>query len=145
MKRSSDTLTGDLFEVPIPAASLPGALDYGMAVRRLLSDAIKASDINASQIAARMSELIGHPISEHQLHAWTAPSREGWRFPLEYLPAFEAAAETHALTAWLAATRGGRLLVGREALNAELGRLERLRDEAGRKIKQLKNVMGEEA
>ena len=145
MKRATDTMTGDLFEVPIPAASLPGALDYGMAVRRLLADAIKASYINASQIAARMSELIGHPISEHQLHAWTAPSREGWRFPLEYLPAFEAAAETHALTAWLAATRGGRLLVGREALNAELGRLERLRDEAGRKIKQLKNVMGEEA
>lgn len=143
MKRHVDPLTGDLFEVPMPAASLPGALDYGLAVRRLLVDAIKASEINASQIAARMSELIGHPISEHQLHAWTAPSREGWRFPLEYLPAFEVAAETHALTAWLAATRGGRLLVGREALNAELGRLERLRDEAGRKIKQLKNVMGE--
>ncbi|MDP2808677.1 MAG: hypothetical protein Q8O34_00845 [Rhodocyclaceae bacterium] len=145
MKRAADTLTADLFEVPMPAASLPGALDYSLAVRRLLADAIKASDINANQIAARMTELIGHPISEHQLHAWTAPSREGWRFPLEYLPAFEAAAETHAITAWLANTRGGRLLVGREALNAELGRLERLRDEAGRKIKQLKNVMGGES
>lgn len=143
MKRLADTQTGDLFAVPLPAASLPGALDYGLAVRRLLVDAVKASDINASQIAARMSELIGHPISEHQLHAWTAPSREGWRFPLEYLPAFESSVETHALTAWLADTRGGRLLIGREALNAELGRLERLRDDAGRKIKQLKSVMGE--
>lgn len=143
MKRAADTLTGDLFEVPMPAVSLPGALDYGLAVRQLLVDAIKASPLNARDMASRMSELIGHPISEHQLHAWTAPSREGWRFPLEYLPAFEAAAETHAITAWLASTRGGRLLVGREALNAELGRLERLRDDAGRKIKQLKNVMGE--
>lgn len=143
MKARNDALTGDLFEVPMPASTLPGALDYGLAVRHLLVDAIKASPLNAVQIAARMTELTGHPISEHQLHAWTAPSREGWRFPLEYLPAFEAAAETHAITAWLAATRGGRLLVGREALNAELGRLERLRDEAGRKIKQLKNVMGE--
>lgn len=143
MKRPPDTVTGDLFEVPMPASTLPGALDYSLAVRQLLVDAIKASPLNAVQIAARMTELTGHIVSEHQLHAWTAPSREGWRFPLEYLPAFEAAVETHAITAWLAATRGGRLLVGREALNAELGRLERLRDEAGRKIKQLKGVMGD--
>ena len=143
MRRGQDILTGDLFAVPVPASSLPGALDYGLAVRRLLVEAIKASPLNAFQIAARMSELTGVTITEHQLHAWTAPSREGWRFPLEYLPAFESAAETHAITAWLADTRGGRLLVGREALNAELGRLERLRDDAGRKIKQLKTVMGE--
>lgn len=145
MKRGADLMTGDLFAVPVAANALPGALDYGLAVRQLLGDAIKASPLNARQIAARMAELTGTDITEHQLHAWTAPSRESWRFPLEYLPAFEAAAETHAITAWLAATRGGRLLVGREALNAELGRLERMRDEAGRKIKQLKSVMGEEA
>ncbi|MDD5176798.1 MAG: hypothetical protein PHQ05_10290 [Sterolibacterium sp.] len=143
--RRHDPLTGDLFEVPAPAATLPGAQDYSLAVRRLLSDAIKASPLNASQIAARMSELTGTTITEHQLHAWTAPSREGWRFPFEYQPAFETAAETHALTAWLADVRGGRLLVGREALNAELGRLERVRDDAGKKIKQLKTVMGEDA
>lgn len=138
-----DQATADMFAVPVPASPLPGALDFGLAVRRLLSDAIKASPYNASQITARMTDLIGVTITEHQLHAWTAPSRESWRFPLEYLPAFEAAAETHAITAWLAATRGGRLLIGRDALNAELGRLERARDEAAKKIKQLKTVMGE--
>jgi hypothetical protein len=138
-----DKITCDMFAVPVPAAPLPGALDFSLAVRRLLSDAIKVSPYNTAKIAAGMTDLIGAQITEHQLHAWTAPSREGWRFPLEYLPAFEAAAETHSITAWLADTRGGRLLVGREALNAELGRLERMRDEAGRKIKQLKNVMGE--
>lgn len=143
MKRPADTLTGDLFAVPVAPAALPGALDYGLAVRQLLVDAVKSSPLNARELAARMADLTGHPISEHQVHAWTAPSREGWRFPLEYLPAFEAAAETHAITAWLAATRGGRLLVGREALNAELGRQERLIDAARQKIKQLKNVMGE--
>lgn len=140
-----DSVTRDMFEVPAPAATLPGAQDYTLAVRRLLSNAIKASPLNASQIAARMTELMGVQISEHQIHAWTAPSREGWRFPLEYLPAFETAAETHDLTAWLADVRGGRLLVGRDALNAELGRLERVRDDAGKRIKQLKTVMGEEA
>ena len=144
MKRP-DTLTGDLFMVPVEPERLPGALDYGLALRRLLAESIKDCPANAHAIASRMAELTGHPITEHQLHAWTAPSREGWRFPLEYLPAFEAATETVAITAWLAATRGGRFLVGREALNAELGRLERMRDDAGRKIKQLKSVMGEES
>lgn len=122
---------------------LPGAMDYGLAVRRLLSDAIKDCPLNTCQIAARMSELTGQQITEHQLHAWTAPSREGWRFPFEYQPAFEAAVETHAITAWLASVRGGQLHIGRDVLHAELGRLERLRDEAAKKIKQLKNIMGE--
>lgn len=142
MTRPPDTRTGDLFAVPVPAESLPGAMDYSLAIRRMIAEAIKGCPLNAAQIAGRMAELTGAGITEHQLHAWTAPSREGWRFPLEYLPAFEAAVETHAITAWLADTRGGRLLVGREALNAELGRLERQRDETGRKIKQLKLQMG---
>ncbi|MEW5942923.1 MAG: hypothetical protein AB1710_03605 [Pseudomonadota bacterium] len=143
MRRQIDRLTGDLFEVPVPAEPLPGAMDYSLAVRRLMADAIKASPYNAAQIAARMAELTGQNITEHQLHAWTAPSRESWRAPLEFIPAFEAAAETTTLTAWLAGVRGGRLLIGREALNAELGRLERQRDEAARKIKQLKTQMGD--
>lgn len=143
MARPHDRHTGDLFAVPVPDEPLPGAMDYSLAVRRLMADAIKASPHNARDIAARMAELTGQNITEHQLHAWTAPSREAWRAPLEFIPAFEAAAETTALTAWLAGVRGGRLLIGREALNAELGRLERLRDEAARKIKQLKSTMGE--
>lgn len=142
MRRAPDPLTMDMFVVPAPAEQLPGAMDYGLAVRRLMASAIKASPMNAAEIAARMSDLTGQTITEHQLHAWTAPSREGWRAPLEFIPAFEAAAETTSLTAWLASVRGGRLLIGRDALNAELGRLERMRDEAGRKIKQLKQVMG---
>ena len=133
----------DLFAVPEPAALVPGALNYGLDVRRLMITAIRGCPLNTRQIAARMSELIGAPITEHQLHAWTAISRKKWRFPLEYLPAFEAAVETHSITAWLAGVRGGRLYIGRDVLNAELGRLERLRDEATKKIQQLKNVMGD--
>ena len=143
MTRRPDPLTGDMFAVPVPASPLPGALDFNLAVRRVMADAIKASPLSAAMGAARMSELTGVQITEHQLHAWTAPSREAWRFPFEYVPAFEVAFETIALTAWLADVRGGRLLMGRDALNAELGRLERLRDEAAKKIKQIKNVMGE--
>lgn len=57
--------------------------------------------------------------------------------------ALEAACETHVLTHWLAEKRGGQLLVGKAALDAEIGKLERARDEAGKRIRQLKHVMGE--
>ncbi|HEX8963784.1 MAG TPA: hypothetical protein VF801_12345 [Rhodocyclaceae bacterium] len=120
-------------------------MDYSLAIRKLMADAIKESPLNAADISARMSELTGQTITVHQLHAWTAPSREAWRPPFEYIPAFEVACQTHTLGAWYASIRGGRLLVGRDALNAELGRLERLRDDAGKKIKQLKQAMGEDA
>lgn len=136
-------MTGDLFEVPVPDEPLPGAMDYALAIRSMMAAAIKASPLNARDIASRMSELTGQNVTEHMLHAWTAPSRESWRPPFEFMPAFEAACETHALSAWFSSVRGGKMLIGREALNAELGRLERSRDEAARRIKQLKTQMGE--
>lgn len=143
MSRAPDTVTPDLFEVPAEPAELPGAMDHGLAVRRLLAAAVKAAPLNGAQIAARMTELTGAAVSEHMLHAWCAPSREAWRFPLEYLPAFEAAAHTHALTAWLAQVSGGRLYLGRDALQAELGRLEARRDETSRLIREVKRRLGD--
>ncbi len=143
MRRVHDPLTLDMFEVPVARAPLPGALDVGLAVRHLLSDLLKASPINRFAVAARMAELTGHEITKHQLDSWTAESREGWRFPLEYLPALEVACETHQVTSWLADLRGCKLLVGKEALDAEIGKLERLKEEAARKIRQLKQAMGE--
>lgn len=143
MRRVQDSMTMDLFEVPVPRAPLPGALDVGLQVRHLISDLLKDCPRNRFEIAARMSELLGHDITKHQLDSWTAESREGWRFPLEYLPAFEVACETTAITAWIADLRGGQVLMGKEVLNAEIGKLERLKEDAARKIKQLKQAMGE--
>jgi hypothetical protein len=144
MKPHHDPLTLDLFEVPVARNPLPGALDVGLALRHLLSDLLKTTPRGRFEVAARMSELLGHEISKHQLDAWTAESREGWRFPLEYLPAFEVALETHRVTAWLADLRGCRVAVGKHALDAEIGKLERLRDSASRRIRELKQIMGEE-
>ncbi len=143
MKRRTDTLTLDLFEVPEPTAPMPGALNFGLVLRRLLSDLLKGCPYSREIVAARMSELTGEPISKHQLDSWTAESREGWRFPLEYLPAFEVAVETTGLIAWVSSVRGGRVLMGKEALDAEIGKLERLKEDAAKKIRQLKLAMGE--
>lgn len=143
MRRVHDPLTLDLFEVPVARTPLPGALDVGLAVRHLISDLLKAQPRTRFAVAAHMSELLGHEITKHQLDSWTAESREGWRFPLEYLPAFEVAVETHQVTTWLADLRGCKVLVGKEALDAEIGKLERLRDDAARRIRQLKQAAGE--
>lgn len=143
MRRIHDPLTLDLFEVPVPRVPMPGALDVGLAVRHLISDLLKVSPRNRFEIAARMSELLGHEITKHQLDSWTAESRDGWRFPLEYLPAFEVAVETHQLTTWLADLRGCKVLVGKEALDAEIGKMERLKESASKRIKELKHAMGE--
>lgn len=152
MKARRDSLTLDLFEVPVARLPLPGALNFGLQIRHMLNTEI-GKHSNATRIAAQMSDLVGHTVSPGQVHNWTAPSREeidgpdgkvrSYRFPLEYLPAFEVACETHAITAWLADVRGCKVLVGKEALDAEIGKLERLKEDAAKKIKQLKHAMGE--
>lgn len=145
MRRVSDLLTPDLFEVPVPVRPIPGALAVGPALRGLLSDLLKRGPGSRHDVAARMSELTGDHISKHQLDSWTAESREGWRFPLEYLPAFEEAVHTHDVTAWVADLRGARLSVGREALEAQLGRVAQQRDELARQERVLKKLLGEQA
>ncbi|AUN95906.1 hypothetical protein [Pseudazoarcus pumilus] len=144
MPRRVDPLTMDLFEVPVPVRPTPGALAIGPALRGLLSDLLKRSPMSRFEVAARMSELTGDHISKHQLDSWTAESREGWRFPLEYLPALEAALETHEITAWIADLRGARLSVGRDALEAQLGKVSRKRDELARQERELKKLLGEQ-
>ncbi len=145
MRRAADPLTLDLFAIPAPVVPSVGALDVGMALRHLLSELLKATPLTRYQVAAKMAELTGHDISKHQLDSWTAESREGWRFPLEYLPAFEVAVETHDVTAWLAELRGARLSVGREALESQLGRIATMKDELARQEKALKKLLGESA
>lgn len=143
MNSRHDSYTLDLFEVPAPRTPVPGALDVGLALRGLLSQLLKDSPLSRFDVAARMSELTGHEVTKHQLDSWTAESREGWRFPLEYLPALEVALGTHDVTAWLADLRGARLSVGREALEAQLGRLGRMKDDLARQERALKKMLGE--
>jgi hypothetical protein len=142
-----DPLTADLFElvvVPVARAPKPGALDIGAQLRSLLSEQIKASPLSRHQLAARMSELLGHEVSKHQLDSWTAESRDGWRFPLEYLPALEVALETHDVIAWLADLRGAKLAVGREALETQLGKVERMKSELRKQETAIKKLLGEQ-
>ena len=142
--KSADPYTADLFEVPSPVHPVPGALSLGTPLRGLLSDVLKRAPMSRFDVAARMSELTGDHISKHQLDSWTAESRNAWRFPLEYLPAFEAAVQTHEITAWIADLRGARLSIGREALEAQLGKVSQMRDELAKQERAIKKLLGEQ-
>lgn len=143
MARARDTHTLDLFEVPQPAAPLPASMDYGPLVAHMVSDLLRGAGCDRHEVAARMSRLTGKEVSKYMLDAWSSESREAYNVPFYLVPVLEAACSTHVLTNWLAGVRGGRLLIGREALNAELGRLEHVRAQAGQKIRDLKKLMGE--
>lgn len=138
-RRVADAAVGDLFAIPRAAAALPGAMDYRAAVSMVLSEMLRGAAHDRHQVAADASRLTGKDVSKYMLDAYTAESREDFNLPLYLVPALEAACESRALTAWLAEVRGAQLVVGADALNAELGRLERLRDGTAEQIKALKD------
>lgn len=138
-----DQHTADLFEVPQPAAPMPSSMDYRSEVAHLVSQALREAEGDRYDVAARMSRLTGHEVSKYMLDAWSSEAREAYNMPFYQAPVLETACGTYALSSWLADKRGGQLLVGKEALNAELGKLERLKEDASKKIRELKRLMGE--
>lgn len=120
-KRRTDDHTLDLFHA---GAGLGRTCHHGPALRHLLSRLLTDAPCDRSEVAARMSRLLGVDVTKHQLDSWTAESREGWRFPLEYLPAFERALETRAVTRWVAELAGGAYATPLDLLHQELGRVQ---------------------
>lgn len=142
-RRQAESLVPCLFEVPEPPSHDAGSQCHRVAVCHLVGRMLKETPQDRYEIAASMSRLCGREVSKYMLDAYAAEGREEFNAPAYLLPALEIACENYLFTNWLASVRGGRFLVGQEALNAELGRLERVRDEAASKIKSLKKVMGE--
>lgn len=137
-----DTQTLDLFAIPEPAP-LPASHDFRAVVSHLVADALKQHPADRYDAAAKISRLAGRDVSKFMLDAYASEAREEFNMPLYLVAAFEAALGTHALTNWLTSVRGGRLFIGCESLTAELGRLEQIRDNATKKIRELKRRMGE--
>lgn len=127
--------TMDMFRDPIPDTR-PGGLAMGEEVRGLLVDAIRdARDkgLSRERIADGMTRVIGEPVTVDQLNTWTATSKRGWRFPLEYLAAFAAVTGDTSLLGRVCERLGGMYLPAREAIVAKIGmaEMERRRVAAG--------------
>ena len=142
-RRSKDTQTLDLFEVPRPAAPHPASMDYRATVASLTAQMLKDAEGDRYAVAGVMSRLTGKEVSKAMLDSYTSEAREAWNLPFWIAPALEQACGSHELTNWLADIRGGRLLLGKENLAAQLGRMIKAKEETEQQIKRLKKLMGE--
>jgi len=142
--RIRDSHTADMFELlPQPPASTEGSLECRKTIAGIMSESLKGHSLDRFQIAAEMSRLLGREISKHMLDAYTAESRTEHIPPLDTAMAFDIATGNFSLINFYASKLGARVSIGRDALHAELGKLEHLRQDASKRIRELKRMMGE--
>lgn len=144
MRRLKDDKTLDIFSVPQPVLFIPGLGNYASQVSELVSEILKGSELDRYEIAARMSRLSGDDVSKNMLDAWASPARADHNLPLYRAALLEEVCASHVLTNWQVHLRGGRVAYGREALDTELGRLERVAANATRQARELKKLLGED-
>ncbi|KAF1009094.1 MAG: hypothetical protein GAK28_00727 [Luteibacter sp.] len=132
--------TGDLFEIPQPPKPVPGTMDYRPLVSELAStmfeDAARLG-LDRHAIAAEASRLTGKDVSKSMLDGYTAPARDAFNLPLWLAPVLETICQSTTLGNWHAHMRGGRLLVGADTLDAEIGRAIRERATADARLREL--------
>lgn len=139
-----DSRTADLFDVPRPAAPVPGGMDYRPLITAMVGQMLDAAarlGKDRFQVAAEVSRLVGREVSKYMLDAYSAPSREDYNAPAWLMAPLEVVSESWTYSRWLAEVRGGRLLIGRDALAAELGRIERQKDELARTAQAIKEQL----
>ncbi|MEP7041891.1 MAG: hypothetical protein ABI843_02445 [Dokdonella sp.] len=132
---------GDLFDVPRPAAQIPASMDYRPVLAGIVSQMLEQATTAGKDryaVAAEMSRLAGKEISKYMLDAYSANSREEYNIPAWLMPLLEVACGSYLYSNWLAEVRGGRMMIGRDALAAELGRLERQKGELAREEKAIR-------
>ena len=115
----------------------------GLRIKKLINQSIKESDFSRIQVANRMSEQLGIEITQSQLDAWTAESKNAHRFPLEYLPAFVNATESWALIIEACRMCGGQFNKGEEILHAEIGKIKDMQRQLKEREKAIQKMLGQ--
>ncbi|MBI5634894.1 MAG: hypothetical protein HZA15_15610 [Nitrospirae bacterium] len=116
-----------------------GSLDIDTELRHAISQDLKKAavpctgrELSRYDVAARMSELVGHEITKSQLDNWTAEAHDKHRFPAQYLPAFVIATGGQRRAFEVLSKKAGLFaLPGPDALRSEIQRL----DEEEKRIK----------
>jgi hypothetical protein len=143
MRRIIDTLSGDLFaSIPQAHPMAPGAWRFRVEIAHAMGEAIRASSKDRYQIAADMGRLLGREVSVNTLDKYTSEAAEEHHPSLETAIAFDAATGQMALVSLFAEKLGGRVLPGKQSLQAELGRLEMMKQEIAKQERVIKRVLG---
>lgn len=98
-----------------------GSKDISVKLKNLITAIIKKCSLSRYQIAGRMSELLDAEISKAMIDAWTAESKEGHRFPAEYIPAFCAATGDISILELLCGSSNCQCVKSENQLKLELG------------------------
>lgn len=119
----------------------PGSMNISNQLRGELSEGLRQSRLSRFEVAARMSELVGVEITKSQLDSWTAESKEYHRFPAEYLPAFCKVTGHKEPLSVMARLVQCYLLESKEALHAELGKIDQAKRDLTKKEKAVRDLL----
>ena len=127
-----------------------GTLNISSKFKSILSKCVSQCKYSAPQIACRMTEYldtgeVDSPIiTHHVVYSWCAQSKEGYRIPAEYVPAFCYAVESFEPIEFLAAQTDRYLMPSKDALRSEIQKkdelIEGLRKEKERMILFLEQI-----
>ena len=145
MKRLIDSLSGDLFaSIPKAYPMLPGAWNFRVEIAHVMGEAIRSCGLDRYAIAADMGRLLGREVSINTLDKYTSEAAEGHHPSLETAIAFDQVTGQMGLLAMYAGKLGCSVLPGKDALLAELGKLEQMKGEIARQERAIKRVLGGE-
>lgn len=131
----------DYFVVPTPAKVRPGSISgFDAELRQALSQSLKENPLSRYEVAAKMSEMLGDDVSKNMLDAYTAESRETHQISVVRLVAMILATRDYDLLAMVAGKVGCRLLVGEEAVAAEVGFIDQEIEELRARRAELKRL-----
>lgn len=119
----------------------PGSMNISNQLRGEISEGLRQSGLSRFEVAARMSELVGVEITKSQLDSWTAESKEGHRFPAEYLPVYCQVTGYNEPLRMMARMVQCFLLESEDALHAELGRIDRAKKDLNKKEKAVRDLL----
>jgi len=139
-----DRFTGDLFaSIPRPRPDIGGGMDFRAELSHLVAEMLATAHragVDRWAVAANASRLAGREVSKQMLDGYTSEAREAFNLPLWLVPALEVSCGSTELTSWLAEVRGGRLVLGAAALDAEIGRMEAELDDQKARLTELKTL-----
>lgn len=131
----------DYFVVPTPTEVRPGSIaGLDQELRQALSRTLKAQPVSRYEVAAKMSEMLGDEVSKNMLDAYTAESRETHQISVVRLVALILATKDYDLLAMIAEKVGCRLLIGEQAIGAEIGLIDQEIEELRARRTQLKRL-----
>lgn len=142
MSTERDPLTVDMFRVPQPADLESPSMDLKVRIARAMATAMKNAPHDRYEVAARMSRILGRDVTKNMLDAYAAASKEAHIPNLAFCIAFDSATGQRELLNLYASLSGCTVMVGVEALHAELARLEIQEAELRKKKNSLKKFLG---